>query len=279
MNTIKLYNGIEMPCMGIGTNWMDYKKLRPIIQYGYKLGYRAIDTARDYGNEPIVGKVIHDLIQEKIIERDKLFITTKIGNGQQREGNIEKQLDISLKNLRTDYIDLWLMHWPYPNYYEKTWEKMIEVYKKGKVRAIGVANYDIRHFKQLLSNQFDIIPMVNQIEYHPLRTVPNLIEFMKENNIMIQSYAPLCRMIPELKENKILNDLSNKYHKSIGQIILRWHVQQLNDMPVFKTYNPLRLKENINIFDFKLTNSEMNQIYSLNINYKYHIESINCPGY
>lgn len=272
---IKLSNGIDMPFMAMGTNWMTYEELFPVMKAGFEAGFRAIDTARDYGNEPIVG----DVLKSVGLTRQDVFVTTKIGNSQQMEGNIEEQLEVSLANLKTDYLDLWLMHWPYPGYFESTWEKMVKLYEAGKVKAIGVANYDIRHFNQLLSSNPKVIPMVNQMEYHPLRTAEDLRAFMKKNRIVTQAYAPLCRLVPPLKDSDILHELSLKYKKSIGQVILRWHIQQGDVMPVFKSYNPNRFKENIDIFDFELTNEEMYSISSLNQNYKYHIESINCPGY
>ena len=276
---IKLSNGIDMPFMAMGTNWMTYEELFPVMKAGFEAGLRAIDTARDYGNEPIVGDVLKDVLKSVGLTRQDVFVTTKIGNRQQMEGNIEEQLEISLANLKTDYLDLWLMHWPYPGYYESTWEKMVKLYEAGKVKAIGVANYDIRHFNQLLSSNPKVIPMVNQMEYHPLRTAEDLRAFMKKNRIVTQAYAPLCRLVPPIKDSDILHELSLKYKKSIGQVILRWHIQQGDVMPVFKSYNPKRFKENIDIFDFELTDEEINSISSLNQNYKYHIESINCPGY
>lgn len=278
-NTISLSNGVKMPMMAIGTNWMKYKELRQIMQAGFNAGFRAIDTARDYGNEPVVGDVLLKILKEGPYSREDIFITTKIGNGQQISGNIKNELELSLKNLKTDYLDLWLMHWPYPGYFEKTWEQMIEVYESGKVRAIGVANFEIRHFKKLLSLNPSVIPMVNQFEYHPLHTSIELVKFMRDMNIRIQAYAPLCRLVPPLRESVFLNDLSRKYKKSIGQIILRWHVQQQDVMPVFKSYNIHRFEENIDVFDFQLSEVEMQGIFALNQNYKYHIESINCPGY
>lgn len=276
---IKLSNGVEMPFMAMGTNWMNYDELLPVMTAGFKAGLRAIDTARDYGNEPVVGQVLAKALEMTGLKREEVFVTTKIGNGQQMQGNIEEQIDISLKNLKTDYVDLWLMHWPYPEYFERTWEKMIKVYEQGKVRAIGVANYDIRHFEKLKKSCPSVFPMVNQMEYHPLRTAVELKSYMKGNNIKMQAYAPLCRLVPPLKDSEVLKYLSDKYHKSIGQIILRWHVQQGDVMPVFKSYNPKRFEENIDIFDFELTADEMISIFALNQNYKYHIESINCPGY
>lgn len=280
MDMIILANGVAMPCMAIGTNWMNYKELYPIIRAGFEAGFRAIDTARDYGNEHVVGAVIKDVLKDLGMNRNDIFITTKIGNGQQIQGNIEEQLEISLKNLQTDYIDLWLMHWPYPDYYVRTWGKMEKIYGdgKGKVKSIGVANYQERHFKQLLLSNPRIIPMVNQMEYHPLRTASSLIRYMKDNNIRLQAYAPLCRLISPLKDAEILKRLQDKYGKSIGQIILRWHIQQ-GSMPVFKSYKPSRFKENIDIFDFSLTDDEVLEISALNMDYKYHLESASCPGY
>lgn len=280
-DVIVLSNGVKMPRMAIGTNWMKYKELKSVMEAGFDAGFRAIDTARDYGNEPVVGKVLHDLIKESSgqYKREDIFLTTKIGNGQQIKGDICKEIDISLKNLKTDYVDLWLMHWPYPGYYEQTWKKMEDVYKSGKVRAIGVANFDVRHLRQLLSSGVKIIPMVNQFEYHPLRTANELVGYMRAHEIKIQAYAPLCRLISPLRESSILNGLCVKYNKSLGQILLRWHIQQGDDMPVFKSYKPSRFSENINVFDFSLTEDEMDFISSLNMDYKYHIESVNCPGY
>lgn len=281
MNTITLSNGIEMPCMALGTNWMTYKELKPIVKAGLEAGFRAIDTARDYGNEPIVGAVIKDVLAEIGLKRSDIFITTKIGNSQQISGNFEEQLKISLKNLQTDYIDLWLLHWPYPNYFINSWIKGVEkLYIKypTKIHAIGVANFQERHFNQLLAAKPSVLPMINQIEFHPLRTVPSLVQYMKKHNIILEAYAPLCRLASPLREAAILNRLQIKYNKSIGQIILRWHVQQGN-IPVFKSYKPNRFIENIAIFDFELTQSEIEEISALNINYKYHLESASCPGY
>lgn len=280
MKKIILNNGVEMPIMAIGTNWMGYKELYSVMRAGFEAGFRAIDTARDYGNEDVVGAVLRDVLKDMGLHRSEIFITTKIGNGQQIKGNISEQIDISLKNLRTEYVDLWLMHWPYPNYFETTWQKMTDVYKTlKKVRAIGVANYQVRHFEQLLKTGKELIPMVNQMEYHPLRTAIDIKDFMQSHNIKLQAYAPLCRLIEPLKSSLILKNYSEKYHKSIGQIILRWHVQQGNVMPIFKSYKPTRFKENADIFDFELTEEEMDAIFGLNMNYKYHIESCNCPGY
>lgn len=267
-----------MPPMAVGTNWMDYPKLLRIMGCAFESGFRAIDTARDYGNEPVVGRALKYILSEMGLAREDVFVTTKIGNRQQIYGDVKREIDVSLRNLKTDYIDLWLMHWPFPDYFEKTWEKMADVCFSGKVRAIGVANFDVRHLKRLMGLFPELKPAVNQVEYHPLRTVPELMALHRENGISVQAYAPLCRMVPAMRDSLLLESLAQKYGKSIGQIVLRWHVQQ-EVMPVFKTENEVRLKENIDIFDFELTDSEMLAVSELNQDYKYHIESVNCPGY
>lgn len=276
MEMIKLHNGVQMPYLVQATNYIDYQPLKRLVKEGLQIGVRAFDTARDYGNEDIVGKVISECIKDCGLKRDDIFITTKIGNGQQALGDIMNQIDISLNNLRTDYIDLWLMHWPYQNYYIDTWHKMQEVYQTGKVRAIGVANFEIRHVKKILEGGFT--PHCIQIEHHPMRTLEPYLDYLKEKNIVVQSYSPLCRMITPIRSSEKLQKLAKKYNKTIAQIILRWHYQ-LNTVSVFKTTNVNRLRENCDIWDFSISEDDMVKISSLNEDYKYHLESASCPGY
>lgn len=278
MNTVKLSNGVLMPQIVEATNWMDYSHLKEIISEGLKAGIRAFDTARDYGNEPIVGRVIQECLKEQGLKREDVFITTKIGNSQQRQGNIEEQIDMSLKNLRTDYVDLWLMHWPYPDYYVDTWHKMEKVYRSGKVRAIGMANYRIRHFDYLFKSGVDIMPHCVQFELHPMRTADDIVDYCRNRKIAIQAYSPLCRMHRKIAESSDIQDIANRHHKTVAQVVLRWHVQN-EYVPVFKTTKPSRLKENIDVFDFELSEGEMRRIASLDEDYKYHLESASCPGF
>lgn len=278
MKYITLHNGVKMPPIIMSTNWMDYPTMKKIVTTGLKIGYRAFDTARDYGNEPIVGRVLQECLKEQGLKREDIFITTKIGNSQQKSGDISKQIDISLHNLRTDYIDCWLMHWPYPDYYINTYHKMEKIYKTNKVRAIGMANFQIRHFQKLFESELEIMPHCVQFEHHPLRIANELQVFCNEHNIAIQAYSPLCRMIDQIKNSPILNSISKKTGKTIAQIILRWHYQH-QSTPCFKSLNPNRLKENFNIWDFELTEDDMQLINSMDCDYKYHLESVSCPGY
>ena len=278
MEYIKLSNSVEMPPIVETTNWMDYPQMKTLVTEGLKVGFRAFDTARDYGNEPIVGRVMKECLKERGLKREDIFITTKIGNGQQALGNIEEQIDISLHNLQTDYVDLWMMHWPYPDYFVDTWRKMEKVYKSGKVRAIGMANFRVRHFECLFNSDIEVAPHCVQIELHPLRTANDIVAYCRERDIAIQAYSPLCRMIPKIKESEILKEIAESHRKSIAQIILRWHIQN-NTVPVFKSLKPHRLKENFDIFNFQLSEAEMTNISSLDEDYKYHLESASCPGF
>lgn len=278
METIRLSNGTGMPCMVMSTNYMNYQLMKKVVTAGFQCGFRAIDTARDYGNEDIVGRVISECMRELGIPREEIFITTKIGNSQQALGNIGAQIDISLRNLRTDYVDLWLMHWPYPDYYIDTYREMEKVYYTGKVHAIGMANYRLRHFERLFNAGIEVTPHCTQYECHPIRTADGILSFCQMKNIAVQAYSPICRMIPEIQNSRCLKSIADKYHKTIAQIVLRWHIQR-GTVPVFKTSRPERLKENIDIFDFELTEDEIYNISSLDQDYKYHLESASCPGY
>ena len=273
-----LSNGVKMPPIVQTTNWQNYEQMSNLVCEGLKVGFRAFDTARDYGNEPIVGRVMEEQLKASGLKRQDIFLTTKIGNSQQAKGDIEGEIEKSLENLHTDYVDLWLMHWPYPSYYIDTWRKMEKVYSTGKVRAIGMANYHVRHFNALFAAGIEVIPHCVQFEHHPMRTADDIFQLCREKDIAVQAYSPICRMISAIKDNPILIEISKRVGKSIAQVILRWHYQH-KSVPVFKTLKPHRLKENFDIWDFELTPLDMEAIHSLDCDYKYHLESASCPGF
>jgi diketogulonate reductase-like aldo/keto reductase len=283
---IKLTNGVQIPTFIMGTSLCDLKgekkrlenMLVNSIDAGLANGIRGFDTARDYDNENLLGATFKKFGKKYGIKREDIFITTKVGNGQQRLKNMSEQIDISLKNIKTDYIDLWMLHWPYPDYYIDNWKQLEDIYISGKVRSIGICNCRERHLEALLNCGISIKPMVAQFEYHPFRTVPSLMEFCKMNNIQIEAYSSLCCMLPFVRENNVLRTLSAKYGKSIAQIILRWHIQQ-GVIPIFRSFKPERIKLNIDIFNFELEDEDMSLIYSLDKDYKFHPESMNCPGF
>lgn len=278
MEYITLSNGRRMPAMVMSTYEMDYPLMKEMVRAGLAIGYRAFDTARDYGNEAVVGRVISECLREAGLAREDIFITTKIGNSQQSSGDIAGEIDRSLQNLRTDYVDIWLMHWPYPGYHTRTYRGMEAAYRAGKARGIGMANYSLRHFAELLSAGIEIMPHCVQHECHPLRTTDDVIAFCRQHDIAVQAYAPLCQMVAPLREAPVLQALAAKYGRTIGQIVLRWHIER-GTVPVFGSLKPARLAENFAVWDFSLEPNEVAAISALNADYKCWIESIYCPGY
>jgi diketogulonate reductase-like aldo/keto reductase len=284
-NKVGLYNGLKMPSLIQGLPLiMSLKKIgfdffEQIITISLRNGIAGFDTSHDYGkSEKYLGRAIKKCVNKGLIGREDIFITTKIGNGQQHDGNMETHIDMALHALGVTYIDLMLLHWPVPNRYIHNWKKLENIYESGKVKAIGLANCTERHLAELFNSGIKYKPHVVQFEYHPFRTVVDLVKMCKDNNIAIQAYTSLCQMIPLVTENKLLKNLTIKYHKSIAQILLRWSIQQ-NIVPIFRSYNEKRIKENIHSFDFNIDEDDMQRIFNLNIDYKYHPESMNCPGF
>lgn len=281
---ITLSNGIIMPKLIQGLPLiMDFanmtqKSLDNLVQCSIKCGIKAFDTSHDYGkSERYLGNTLKKL-QKQGIHRSDIFIVTKIGNGQQYEGNIDKCVSQSLKLLQTDYIDLMLLHWPAPDYYIENWKKLEKVYESGYVKAIGIANTQIRHLEALFHSGIIHKPHVVQTEIHPFNTYESLVAYCREKNIALQACTALCQMTPMVVENQLLQSLSKKYNRSIAQVILRWHIEQ-NIAPVFRSYNEKHLKEMLDICNFKLEISDVRLISTLNMNYRYHPESLNCPGF
>lgn len=294
MEKRKLNNGIEIPAIILGTSICDrqcfsrfgipisdktlFKQMADGLIYAVKNGITGIDTGRDYNNEPLLGEIFKDFFRNNIVNRNDLFITTKVGNGQQRLKNMEKEIDISLKSMNLDYVDLWMLHWPLPDFYIENWKQLCKIYKSGKVKSIGIANIRERHLLELERAGVEFMPQIVQVEYHPFRTVSGFREMCRKRNIQIEAYTANCAMLPFVREDAILQQLTKKYEKSITQIIMRWHVQQ-GVVPIFSSNNPSHIKENIDVFDFSLSEEDMELIYGLNMDYKYHPESVNCPGY
>ena len=296
IENVKLSNGVEIPCIGMGTYPLQGNAMMKAVIAATQCGYRAFDTAHAYGNEASLGNAIRESCQVGGLNRTELFITSKIGENLSDgipDGNlfyasypnekkdirriVSSQMDEILKNLQTDYLDLLLIHWPHPDYFPEIWAAVAEEYHAGRTRAIGVSNCRERHLKRL-SDEGLPCPMVNQFECHPLNSKKELIRYCQDRAIQVEAFSPLLVMNPKLMGSPVLKPLSQKYQKSIPQIILRWDIQQ-GVIPIPKSGNPARLQENIHIFDFDLTSDELNVIDSLNENYKYLVESKYCPGY
>lgn len=270
MKYFKLNNGVLMPAIGLGTFPMNNSLLVDTIHNAIEVGFNSFDTADAYKNEEYLGRGLENCLKE----RKDIFMTTKLSNRQQRAGDVASALNQSLKYLKLEYIDLYLMHWPNPQTFLDSWKQMEKLYKDGYCRAIGVCNFHQHHLKDLLSVA-EIIPAINQIEIHPFLSQKPLIEFCKSLNIQVEAYAPLARMDLNLINNSTLVALAKKYNKTVVQIILRWNYQ-CGVITIPKTQNKERLKENISIFDFEISDNDINLINQLNCDYRVRHNPDNC---
>ncbi|UPM54547.1 aldo/keto reductase [Gottfriedia acidiceleris] len=262
---VKLNNGLEMPVIGLGVFQVeDGQVVIDAVKAAIRNGYRSIDTAAIYQNEEGVGQGIREALEENGLKREDLFITSKVWNADLGYQSTIDAFELSLKKLGLDYLDLYLIHWPVEGQYIESWKALETLYKNGKVKAIGMSNFQIHHLKEVMANA-EIMPMINQVELHPMLSQVELREFLKENSIQVEAWAPL--MQGQLFENEALLQIANKYNKSIAQVVLRWHLQ--NGVVIIpKSIKEHRIQENANIFDFELTEEDMNQINALNQNHR-----------
>ncbi|MBU5591954.1 aldo/keto reductase [Clostridium sp. MSJ-4] len=254
--SFKLNNGIEMPYLGFGTFKVPEGEI--VIDAtleALKVGYRHIDTAAVYKNEEGIGKAI----KESGVSREDVFLTSKVWNTDQGYDNALKAFETSLKRLQTDYLDLYLIHWP-KALNKETWKALERLYDEKIVRAIGVSNFKLHHLEEIMSGA-NICPMVNQVEFHPQFPQTGVLEFCKKNNIQLEAWSPL--MQGKVFSIDLMKELAEKYNKTISQIVLRWDIQ-MGVVTIPKSITPERIKENTEIFDFELSEEDMNKIATLN---------------
>jgi diketogulonate reductase-like aldo/keto reductase len=252
-----LNNGVKIPRLGLGVyQTPPGESTLRAIKYALKIGYRHIDTAWLYGNEIDVGRAI----RESGIEREEIFITTKVWNSDQGYQSTLAACDRSLKLLGLPYVDLYLIHWPVEGRGKDTWKAMIQLLNEGKTRAIGVSNFEVFHLQEIFQN-FDVIPSVNQVEFHPFLFQEKLLEFCKNSNIQLEAYCPLTR--GQRLNHHILVGLAKKYGKSSAQILIRWNLQH-GLVVIPKSIHENRIRENIQVFDFQLEETDMKLLNSLN---------------
>lgn len=255
-HVIQLNDTKEMPMLGLGVyKATDDGELKQAVSSAAALGYRLIDTASFYKNEEGVGKAIKALD----IPREELFVTTKIWNTAQRIGDIEDSFNRSLERLGLDYVDLYMIHWPVPGCFCDTWKTMEKLQAAGKIKSLGVSNFSIQDL-ELLKTVSDVLPAVNQIEFHPLFNHPELLAYCQTNGIAMQAYAPLAR--GAYLQSPPMLEIGKRYQKSPAQVGLRWLVQQ-GIAVIPKSVHPERLKENSEIFDFSLSKEEMTAIAAM----------------
>lgn len=264
-DTTTLHNGVKMPWLGIGVFKVEEgPELVNAVKLAIKHGYRSIDTAAIYENEEGVGQAIREGIKEANISREELFVTSKVWNSDLGYESTIAAYETSLKKLGLEYLDLYLIHWPVEGKYKEAWRALETLYKEGRVKAIGVSNFQIHHLEDLMADA-EIKPMINQVEYHPRLSQKEVQAFCQEQGIQLEAWSPL--MQGQLLDNPVLQEIANKHNKSIAQVILRWDLQN-GVVTIPKSTKEHRIVENSTVFDFELTKEEMEQINDLNQNHR-----------
>lgn len=262
-STTTLHNGVEMPWFGLGVfkveNGSDtVNSVRTAIINGY----RSIDTAAIYGNETGVGQGIREALEETGLSREDLFITSKVWNSDLGYDSALAAYEASLEKLDLDYLDLYLIHWPVAGKYKDAWRALEKLYKDGRVKAIGVSNFQVHHLEDVMADA-EVVPMVNQVEYHPRLTQKELHEFCKSHNIQLEAWSPLMQGV--ILDHPVLEEIAMKAEKTTAQVILRWDLQN-GVITIPKSIKEHRIIQNSQIFDFELTNEDMERITALNEN-------------
>ncbi|MBQ2825877.1 MAG: aldo/keto reductase [Clostridia bacterium] len=265
-DTAVLSNGVEVPCIGYGT-WQtpDGETARNCVKNAIELGYRHIDTAAAYGNEASVGEGIRD----SGVKRDELFITTKHWISERGYEKTVKAVETSLTALGLDYLDLYLIHWPMVKKIDENWEEINadtwrgfeKMYKDGKIRAIGVSNFLPHHLESLKKNS-TIAPMVNQIEFHPGYSQPEVVDYCKKENILVQAWSPLGS--GAVLKDEFLAGIAAKYNKSVAQLCIRYAIQN-GIVPLPKSTNRERVADNMKVFDFSISAEDMEKIANMDV--------------
>jgi len=260
MTSFALSNGQQIPAPGFVTWRRKPEDAYRSVRHALDAVYRHIDTAEAYGNEADVGRAVAD----STISRDEIFLTTKLWNSHWTEADATKALDKSLSELKTDYLDLYLIHWPGPaDRVAAVWPALEKAADAGKVRSIGVSNFPVHRIESLLASA-RIKPVVNQVECHPHLQNVYLLDYCEQKGIRLEAYAPLnSDRIGALLEDKTLVRIASIHKKTVPQIVLRWHIQR-GIVPLPKSVTESRIEENLGVFDFELSKEEMNGIRRLN---------------
>ncbi len=257
--TKKLNNDVNIPILGLGVfKSKEGQETVDAVRWAIEAGYRHIDTAAAYGNE----KSVAQGILQSGINRKDVFITTKLWTDDMRQGTQREAFMKSLDLLNTDYIDLYMLHWPTPEHYMESWEILVDLYKKGLIRAIGVSNFHRHHLDDILKIA-DVVPVVNQVEMHPYFTQIPLCTYCEKLGIAPEAWSPLARGAA-LKDETI-KIIADKYGKSAAQVVIRWNVQR-GILIIPKSVHRERIFENGNVFDFELSDEDMAKISGLNRN-------------
>jgi 2,5-diketo-D-gluconate reductase A len=254
---IRLNNGVEIPQLGFGVFQIEPKDTKQATLAALEVGYRHIDTAEMYGNEKEVGEAV----RESGVDRDDVFVTSKLNNGFHAYEDALGAFDGTLKDLGFDYLDLFLIHWPLPEVgdFVETWKAMEEIYRSGRVKAVGVSNFQ-RHHLQRLFDETQTVPAVNQIEVHPYLVQDDLRAFGAQNDIATEAWSPIAR--GEVLDDPTLTRIAERHRRTTAQVTLRWHLQR-GDIVFPKSVNRDRMQENLDVFGFELSKDEIDEISGL----------------
>jgi len=261
--TIKLNDGNIIPQLGYGLFQIEEENAATAVVQAVQTGYRLLDTAKIYRNEKGVGAGVKQMLESGQLARSDLFITTKLWNSDQGYDCALKAFDESMANLGLETLDLYLIHWPVPtrNLSVESWKACVELQKQGRVRSIGVCNFRESDLTRLM-DATGIVPVLNQIELHPFFQQSSLRAFHHQHQIATQAWSPLARGLSDLLQNERLVEMAARYGRTVAQIILRWHIE-IGNIVIPKTQNPARMQENIGLFDFALTQEDIQVLASL----------------
>lgn len=262
MLKVKLNNGIEMPQLGFGVYQIPLEETAEAVYQAIKAGYRLIDTASIYGNEKETGEGISKAINEGIVEREELFITSKLFILQAPEPNATRTIKQSLDIMNLDYLDLYLIHQPYGDVYG-AWRAMVAAQKSGTIKSIGISNFKSAKMIEFVGLN-EVKPQINQIEVNPWNQRSEDQEWHEKYNVQVEAWAPFAEGRHDLFTNPVLSEIGSHYGKSVGQVVLRWLMQR-GIVALAKSVRPERMAENINIFDFELSKSDVEKISNLDM--------------
>ncbi|MGF2060533.1 aldo/keto reductase [Mammaliicoccus sciuri] len=260
---IEFYNGNSIPALGLGTFRVENNdECREAVKHAIISGYRHIDTAQTYHNEEKVGQGIKEGLEAAGLNREDLFITTKLWMTDYGRENVQSAYEVSLKRLGLDYVDLYLIHWPGQDkdLITETWKAMENLYNEGKIKNIGVSNFHVHHLEELLQ-EASIKPVINQIECHPYLTQKELRAYLEAQKIVAQSWSPL--MNGQILEDEVVKEIANELGKTPAQVIIRWNIDE-NIVVIPKSVTPSRIEENLNVFDFELSEDQLSRLNALN---------------
>ncbi|TGL87213.1 aldo/keto reductase [Leptospira congkakensis] len=259
-STLKSNQSVSVPQLGLGVWKSRPKECFEAVKSALSLGYRHIDTAAIYGNEADVGAAI----KESGVARSDIFLVTKLWNADQGYDSALRAIDVSLSKLGTDYVDMYLIHFPVSGKRNDSWKALEKIKSEGKTKSIGVSNFMVSHLEELLK-ETGTIPAMNQVEYHPFLQDAELKEYCAKKGILIEAYSPLAH--GQKLEDPRITQIANHYQKSNAQILIRWSLQA-GHVVIPKSKNPIRIKENADVFDFVLSEADMKEISSWNENFR-----------